>query len=189
MWVGIDGDTCDGGLWQTGIDMTYNHGAMTYDGKLFVYFSACKKSLLSPALAWYEWYPDVPYNFNDITIRAGDTIRLTITADSYTSGRAVIENLTNGHTASHYATSTYALCGQTTEWIVEDPSQVDPYGDVTTEPLCNFGTVTFSECSARTSSGRTVSPYGAVINDIQQGGPVLTSTKLHSNVVTISHIG
>jgi hypothetical protein len=112
-----------------------------------------------------------------------------ITADSYTSGEAVIENLSNGQSVSKHVTSTYALCGQTAEWIVEDPSLVDSEGDVSMVPFCDFGAVTFSDSSARTSRGRTVSPQGAVINDIQQGGPVLTSTKQHSNVVTISYLG
>jgi hypothetical protein len=39
-WVGIDGDTCAGGLLQAGIDFTVSSsGAVSYD-------------------SWYEWYPD-----------------------------------------------------------------------------------------------------------------------------------
>ncbi len=155
----------------------------------FVYFSTCKKTLPSPALAWSQWYPDSSYYFNDITINAGDTIRLTIIADSDTSGKAVIENLSNGQNVSQHTTSTHALCGQTAEWIVEDYSQAGSDGSYSLVPFCDFGTVTFSNSSARTSSGSTVSPHGADIIEIQQDGPVLTSTKQSSKNVTISYIG
>lgn len=37
-WVGIDGDTCDTAILQTGIDFCIEDGATTYD-------------------PWYEWYP------------------------------------------------------------------------------------------------------------------------------------
>lgn len=154
----------------------------------FVYFSTCKK-YLPPALAWYEWFPDVSYYFSDIIINAGDTIRLTVTADSSTSGEAVLENLSNGQTVSQYITSTYALCGQGAEWIVEDYLQDVGNGTYSLVPLCDFGTVTFSNASAQTSSGSTLSPQSANIMDIQQDGPVLTSTKQDSNVLSISYIG
>lgn len=37
-WVGIDGDTCDTAILQTGVDFTYESGSVSFD-------------------AWYEWYP------------------------------------------------------------------------------------------------------------------------------------
>lgn len=37
-WVGIDGDTCETAILQTGVDFTYEAGAVSFD-------------------AWYEWYP------------------------------------------------------------------------------------------------------------------------------------
>jgi len=166
-WVGIDGGSCSGGLWRTGIDMTHSNGAVSYD-------------------AWYQWYPDVAYYFNDVTIKTGDTVRLIITADSNTSGLAVVDNLSSDRSVSQYITSTHALCEQSAEWIVEDHSQVNSDGDV---PFYDFGNVTFSDCSAHTSTGGIVSPRGANIIDIQQDGLVLTSTTQHSKVVKISYVG
>ena len=32
-WVGIDGDTCDTAILQTGIDFTINNGEVSYDGE------------------------------------------------------------------------------------------------------------------------------------------------------------
>ncbi|KAF8342491.1 peptidase A4 family-domain-containing protein [Amanita rubescens] len=169
-WVGIDGTGCSGGLWQAGIDMAYNNGAMSY-------------------LPWYEWFPDDSYYFSNIAINAGDTIRLTITADSDTSGKAVIENLSNGQTASQYTTSTHALCRQSAEWVVEDYTQEDSDGTYSLVPFCDFGTVNFFNASARTFSGSTVSPHDSHIVDIQQSDSVLTSTTPNSKNVTISYIG
>lgn len=37
-WVGIDGDTCETAILQTGVDFCYSGGEVSYD-------------------AWYEWYP------------------------------------------------------------------------------------------------------------------------------------
>ena len=32
-WVGIDGDTCDTAILQTGVDFTYSDGEVSYDGQ------------------------------------------------------------------------------------------------------------------------------------------------------------
>lgn len=55
-WVGIDGDTCDTAILQTGVDWTKSGSSITYD-------------------AWYEWYPDYAYDFSGISIAAGNTIK------------------------------------------------------------------------------------------------------------------
>ena len=31
-WVGIDGDTCDTAILQTGVDFTIDYGSVSYDG-------------------------------------------------------------------------------------------------------------------------------------------------------------
>ena len=35
-WVGIDGDTCDTAILQTGIDFTINNGVVSYDGEAII---------------------------------------------------------------------------------------------------------------------------------------------------------
>lgn len=57
-WVGIDGDTAQNSILQTGVDFYVENGKTSYD-------------------AWYEWYPDYAYTFTGITISAGDTITVT----------------------------------------------------------------------------------------------------------------
>ncbi|KAK8016679.1 aspergillopepsin-2 [Apiospora rasikravindrae] len=149
-WVGIDGDTCSTSILQTGIDFTYTNGQVSYD-------------------AWYEWFPDYAYNFNGISIKAGDTVTMTVTASSKTGGTAVIQNESTGQTATHtFAAQSAALCETNAEWIVED---FESGGSLV--PFANFGTVTFTGASAR-SGGGTVGVNGATIIDIQQGSKVFT---------------
>ncbi|KAI0040159.1 hypothetical protein FA95DRAFT_1612019 [Auriscalpium vulgare] len=162
-WVGIDGDSCETAILQTGVDFTIDSGSVSYD-------------------AWYEWYPDSAHDFSGIPIKAGDTIKVTVTATSTKAGSAVIENVTTGKTVSKSLSSSAALCEKDAEWIVED---FDEGG--TQVPFANFGTVTFTGASATTGSG-SVGPSGSDILDIKQSGTVLTSVSTGSSSVTISYV-
>jgi hypothetical protein len=133
-------------------------------------------------LAWYEWFPDYAYDFSGISFKAGDSVTLTVTAKSTTSGTAVIKNNSNGQSVSKSITSSSALCEQDAEWIVEDFEENS--GLV---PFANFGTVTFTGASAGKSSG-SVGPGSANTIDIQQGSSVLTSVSLSSSAVTIKYV-
>lgn len=67
---------------------------------------------------------DYAYDF-DLTVSAGDEIKLTVTATSTTSGTAVIENVTTGKSVTETFTSSEVegdLCRTNAEWIVEDVS-------------------------------------------------------------------
>ncbi|KAK8061871.1 acid proteinase protein, partial [Apiospora phragmitis] len=117
----------------------------------------------------YEWFPDYAYNFDGITIRAGDTVTMTVTASSKTGGTAVIDNQSTGQTVTHtFAAQSAALCETNAEWIVED---FESGGSLV--PFADFGTVTFTGASAK-SGGSTVGVSGATIIDIQQGNRVYT---------------
>ncbi|GAB7329390.1 hypothetical protein MBLNU13_g01174t1 [Cladosporium sp. NU13] len=163
-WVGIDGDTCGSAILQTGIDFTYSGGRTTYD-------------------AWYEWYPDYAYDFSGITFSAGDSVTLTVTATSTTSGKAVITNNTKGKTVTHTFTGGVdgTLCETNAEWIVED---FEENGSLV--PFADFGSVTFTGASY-TKNGVKTSPSGATILDIQQSNKVLTSVSQSGSSITISH--
>ncbi|KAI9458531.1 peptidase G1 [Boletus coccyginus] len=162
-WVGIDGDGCSGaGILQTGIDFTLSDNGPTYG-------------------AWYEWYPDTSYYFSDFDISAGDVIRATVNVSSPTSGTAMLENLTNGQTGFTQLNSTYPLCQQNAEWIVEDFQGSD--GNMVS--LTNFGTVTFTDAVA--IGKKTYTPDGASVCDISQD-QVLTSVSVDGSSVTIKHV-
>ena len=166
-WVGIDGDTCDTAILQTGIDWTKSGSSVTYD-------------------AWYEWYPDYSYDFSGITLAAGNTIKVTVKASSLTGGTATVENVSTGKTVTHTFSnegSEGSLCETNAEWIVEDYEEGSSL-----VKFADFGTVTFTGCSA-IESGTTVGTTGATIIDIEQNGKVLTDCSVpSSSEVTCSYV-
>lgn len=158
-WVGIDGDTCDTAILQTGVDWTKSGSSVTYD-------------------AWYEWYPDYAYDFSGITLAAGNVITVTVTASSKTAGVATIKNVSTGKTVTHTFSneaSLGSLCEYNAEWIVEDFEENNAL--VT---FADFGSVAFTGASATTSSG-SVGVSGATIIDIQQSSKILTSCSVPSS--------
>ncbi|KAM6490352.1 Peptidase A4 family domain containing protein [Amanita muscaria] len=165
VWVGIDGNACKPIL-QTGIIVSYKNGAISYD-------------------SWYQWFPALAYRYDSlIAIRAGDVIRLTVTASSTTSGTTLIENLTTGRSESQSLSNpSHPLCLQNAEWIVEDPGLVGGMA-----PFCNFGTVTFSSASADMHSGQVISPHGAAEVDIKQNGKVKASVSTSPGTVIIQYV-
>jgi len=163
-WVGIDGDTCGTAILQTGIDFTVDGGRVSYD-------------------AWYEYFPAFATDFTGIPISAGNTIKLTATVSTTTSGTVTIENVSTGVTVSKALTSSAKLCQENAEWIVEDFEEGSSL-----VPFANFGTVTFTDAEATTVSGSTVGPSGAVIIDLEQNSQVLTSVSTSSSSVTVSYV-
>ncbi|PIL36482.1 hypothetical protein GSI_00171 [Ganoderma sinense ZZ0214-1] len=163
-WVGIDGDTCDNAILQTGVDFNVNGNSVSFD-------------------AWYEWYPDYAYDFSGISFSAGDSVTVTVTASSKTGGTATITNVSTGKTVSHTFSGQPSLCEYDAEWIVEDFSSG---GGLV--PFANFGTVTFTGASATTNSGSSVGPSGSTLIDIEQSGKVLTSVSTTSSTVTVSYV-
>jgi len=163
-WVGIDGDTCSTAILQTGVDFYVEGTEVSFD-------------------AWYEWYPDYAYNFNGITISAGDSITMTVTATSKSAGSAVIKNNSKGTTVTHtFSGETNTLCETNAEWIVEDFSSGNSL-----VPFADFNTVTFTGASA-TKSGTKVDTSGATIIDIQQDS-ILTSCSASGSSVTCAYTG
>ncbi|KAG8989181.1 hypothetical protein FRB94_010923 [Tulasnella sp. JGI-2019a] len=164
-WVGIDGNTCTTAILQTGVDFTVINGVVSYD-------------------AWYEWYPDLSYDFEDISISAGDSVTITVTATSTTAGTAEIINQTTGQTVSKSLTSSYPLCEQNAEWIVEDYVE-----NTSLVPFANFGAVTFTGASAGLVAGGTVEPSTADTISLEEDGTEITSVLIAANSVTITYTG
>ncbi|KAJ5178671.1 Concanavalin A-like lectin/glucanases superfamily [Penicillium coprophilum] len=163
-WVGIDGDTCNTAILQTGIDFCIQGETTSYS-------------------AWYEWYPDYAHDFSNIQISAGDVIKSTVDATSRSSGSVTLENLSTGVSATHIFPHGIGgnLCEFNAEWIVEDFSVNNAMA-----PFANFGTVVFSNAVA--SRGRTTyGPSNATIMDIYQDR-ILTSSSVTGNTVTVSYI-
>ncbi|KAH9847718.1 aspergillopepsin [Lenzites betulinus] len=166
-WVGIDGDTCGSAILQTGVNFKINNGRVTYD-------------------AWYEWFPAPLIAFTGISFSAGNSVTLSVTATSKTSGTATIVNHSTGQTVSHTFSGQPALCQENAEWIVEDLSVGGGLA-----PFANFGTVTFTGATATTLSGTTAIPADATLINMEQGDPgvLLTSVFTRSNVVIVEYSG
>ncbi|KAJ4392252.1 hypothetical protein N0V93_005877 [Gnomoniopsis smithogilvyi] len=148
-WVGIDGNDCYTGILQAGIDWTKSSsGSVTYTG-------------------WYEWWPSSMeyWSASELPVAAGDSIRVTVTATSTTSGVAAVENLTQDRAINHTFTSAEVLspiCQTDAEWIVEDY-----YENFEFVEFADFGTVEFTDASAVTSAG-TIGVADAEVFDIEQ---------------------
>ena len=197
-WVGIDGDTCGSAILQTGVDFTVSGGSVSYDCK--PYFAVVDHSLIQLLLlAWYEWFPAGAYDFSGISFSAGDTVTLTVTATSTTSGTAVIENVSTGATVTQDLTSSSALCQQNAEWIVEDYEEngglvpFANFGTVSPDILNELsahenisGTVQFTGASASTTTG-AIGPGSATLIDIEQNNNILTSSSVDDSSVTVTY--
>ncbi|GAB7347316.1 hypothetical protein MBLNU459_g3395t1 [Dothideomycetes sp. NU459] len=158
-WVGIDGDTCETAILQTGVDFNYQDGEVSFD-------------------AWYEWYPDYSYDFSGISFSEGDSVKVTVTASSDSAGTAVVENISTGKTVTHkFSGETDDLCEYNAEWIVEDFEETSSDGSSSLVPLVDFHTVTFTDAYATTSSG-TVGVSGATIIDMKSGSTVEATTTI-----------
>ncbi|KUI59130.1 Aspergillopepsin-2 [Cytospora mali] len=116
IWIGIDGYTSGDSILKTGLDIYYEDGDVSFE-------------------TWYEWYPDYAYEFSGFEVDPVDTIRLTLTATSTTSGTALVENLTKGQSVSHTFTGQEALEEVNAEWIVQvdNPGYLDGFTGITFE--------------------------------------------------------
>ncbi|KAI9069528.1 concanavalin A-like lectin/glucanase [Trametes sanguinea] len=152
IWLGIDGWQPAGdaqGLFQAGVDCWVEDGATAYD-------------------AWYEWVPDGSYNFTAFAVSPGDVLTFRLVAAGAREGTVYVENETTGEAVSRVldapplANAQLAL--QSAEWIMEDFFW---YGQV---PLANFGSIHFTNASARTGAGTTVGLSDATIIDLVLSG-------------------
>jgi hypothetical protein len=162
-WVGLDGLTCASGLMAAGIDFQYLQGAVT-------------------AKVWTEAYPNPGVN-SALAANPGDTIRLTITATSSTAGTAVVDNLSSGQSTTVVLSSPSPLCLANAEWVVEDFQE-----GTFLIPFADFGTITFNDASATTSSGSTVGPSGGHLINMVQSNEQFTSASSTSNSVTVNYL-
>lgn len=156
-WVGIDGDHCDKqSIEQLGIDV-------------------CGDGSIAP---WFEWYPDDNIYRRDFVISAGDSVRFTVDASSTNSGTGYIDNLTTGQSINHtWTNNANTLCEKDADWIVED------FGEPPV-PYVNFGSVTFTDASAKTADGNAVMPSDGEVLTMADGSTVMTSCTLNNNDVT-----
>jgi len=163
-WVGIDGDTAQSAILQSGIDFDA-------DGSFD---------------AWFEWFPNAATDFTGFSMSAGQSITVTIQSSSSTSGTVTLKNNSSGKSVSKSLTAPRGstLAGQNAEWIVED---FEEGGSLVN--FADFTPVTFTGAVATTNSGTQVPiTNGAVFEIESENGQVLTTASiLSSSSLRVSH--
>lgn len=167
-WVGIDGDTAQNAILQTGVDFNLaSSGSVSFD-------------------AWFEWFPLDSTDFTGIPIKAGDVIAISVVASSSSEGTATIENTSTGVTVSKVisAPDTAAhLQGQNAEWIVEDFEEGDSL-----VPFADFGTVVFTNTVAKTEAETVALSGASPIILVSSSDKALTSVSISGSDVTVSYV-
>lgn len=139
-WVGIDGYS-DGTVEQIGTDSNTNSKGQPY------------------YQAWYEMYPAYPV-YLDLAIHPNDVITAEVSYNSIQSTFTLtITDSSTGKTFSTTQPLSSSIQRSSAEWIAEAPSS----GRVL--PLANFGTVTFTGCSATVNGHTGTISDGAWQND------------------------
>ncbi|KAL5116681.1 hypothetical protein ACEQ8H_005430 [Pleosporales sp. CAS-2024a] len=139
IFLGIDGNwPCDDVLLEAGIDMVLlENGVPSFQ-------------------AWYEFYPSPPVNF-DFDVKVGHTIQIDILARSSIKATIKFTNLSTRKVFSQVvrAPRGSALCRQTVDWMIMD--KMEKVGEkLQWRSFMDFGNITFTDISARLTSGATV---------------------------------
>jgi len=168
-WVGIDGDTAQNAILQTGIDFNVaSSGAVSFD-------------------AWFEWFPNPSTDFTGIPIAAGNVIQLTVTSTSSSAGTAVIENVSTGVTVTKALTAPNTaahLQGINAEWIVEDFEEGNSL-----VPFADFGSVTFTDAVAKTASESvTLSGASPIILVSSANKPLVSVTIASTSSLEVTYV-
>ena len=142
LWVGIDGDS-DNTVEQLGTEQDWTpHGQTNY--------------------VWFEMYPHRSYNITGFPIEPGDTFSAAV---NFAGGELFVLSITNLTKRVSYTVpikyTKMKASRESAEWIVEAPFA----GGVL--PLADFGTVSFSNCSAKVNG-----VAGAINNSAWQYDPI-----------------
>lgn len=187
VWAGIGGVDCSDSFLLTGINFAVddnNDGNVSYQGQsaLLALLLACQQTICIRA-AFYQLFPGPPIFFSDAIFNVGDSVTLTITATSGTSGTVNIINHNTGQIFSESPTTADGaqLCMNNAEWFVED---LDNNG--TAVSFADFGTITFTDAFAQSGSAY-VDLSGAIVVVPQQNSTILTSVSISQSTVTISY--
>jgi len=153
-WVGIDGFSSDT-VEQTGVLAEIQNGKATYS-------------------AWYEFYPAGMVAISKTTggaafsVNSGDAITASVSYSSSGSFTTTITDTekTNGavETFTSPATKVSGATEASAEWIAEAPAeQIGRMVEVL--PLADFGTVSFTACSATLTTGAYTFPAYSLVAD------------------------
>ena len=131
--------------------------------------------------AWIEWLPAPEVRLTSVPVSPGDTVLCALGVDpGATFGSYWFANLTSQRGTSGYFTGGPALTGQYAEWIVERPSQVENPTCAEYASLADYGSITFTSCSAITANNK---PHvdlstAATLNMINCSGATMSSAQI-----------
>ncbi|KUJ12343.1 concanavalin A-like lectin/glucanase [Mollisia scopiformis] len=144
--------------------------------------------------AWWEWYPNGWTDYN-LVVNAGDQISVLCDAGSTSSANCLTVNQNTGDQVSQTLTapsSSSTLQATSAAWIVEDFSS----GGLV--PFANFGTVTFTDCTAvagvNFANGQNLYPNSGTATPadiVASSGSVITAVTFPedtSNIVEVTYI-
>jgi hypothetical protein len=133
-WLGLGGlHTTSSALEQIGTEADCAGGKATYS-------------------VWYELVPDDPVELK-LTVRPGDTISAAVTVTGHTV-KLYLANRTRGTTFTKTLQAS-KVDVTSAEWIAEAPSVCDDSGNCDTLALANFGTASFANARATSTTGHT----------------------------------
>jgi hypothetical protein len=170
-WVGIDGISGSGGLWQSGIWQELE-------------VDANGDTTFAETIPWYCWYPSPCVYFSGLTTNPGDVVTVQVGVESSSEGTIYFENVSSGQSLSFTVQNTVAsedLSSINAEWIVEDTG-------IQGDPLPTFDSVTFTSCSATYSNGATEGTTGALVWEVENeatGNIDLTASVLSDSSVEV----
>jgi hypothetical protein len=131
-WLGLGGlHTSSTALEQIGTEADCAGGKATYS-------------------VWYELVPSDPVTLK-MTVRPGDTLSASVTVTGHTV-KLYIANRTRGTVLSKQLQAS-KVDVSSAEWIAEAPSACDDSGNCDTLPLTNFGTASFANARATSTTG------------------------------------
>lgn len=135
-WVGLDGYNSNS-VEQLGTDSDCRRGSPKYYG-------------------WWEMYPNpsVTLSSSSYPVSPGDTLTAEV---SYSSGNYTLK-MSSSRGWSFSTTQSGSFNNSSAEWIAEAPSSCS--FTCTVLPLANFGTMSFSNCTA---NGATIGSYGSSV--------------------------
>jgi len=157
-WAGIDGAGSSPTVEQAGIRVTCDSKTAQY-------------------VAWTEEYPapESDIDASQFSVAPGDTVKVIVSANSGTD-TYTLTDVTSGATYTTSAAAPQGAADDSAECVAEAPT-----GSKGIEKLTDFGTVTFSQCTARVVGSRSACQLVT-----GQGCPS-SSQLTYSNIGTVKH--
>jgi hypothetical protein len=152
--IGIDGVNCASSVFQAGIEMDIKGSQTAYTRKWTAASDTSSVTTNSRIIAFY-YFGSVAAGMSGPQISAGDSINVTVTATSKTTGTVLVKNTTKGTSVTQTVTSTTPLCQQDIEWTLQLT------GD-SISSLPNFTAFKYTNTGATLNSGSSIGGWHLV---------------------------